>query len=178
LTETRPHPPAVAFVARSGTGKTTLVETLIGEMRGRGYRVGALKHDAHRFEIDRPGKDSARFTAAGAEVMVLVSEDTVAMVQKPEQPPQLDRVLREWFTDLDLVLVEGYKTSDLPKIEVHRVALGKPLLCRGNNIDPHLLAVASDGSAGELAELDVPLLDLENPAAIADFIEESFLKFE
>ena len=178
MTKTRPHPPAVAFVARSGTGKTTLVETLIGEMRGRGYRVGALKHDAHRFEIDRPGKDSARFTAAGAEVMVLVSDDTVAMVQKPAQPPRLDRVLREWFTDLDLILVEGYKTSDLPKIEVHRVALEKPLLCRGENNDPHLLAVASDGSAGDLAELDVPLLDLENPAAIADFLEESFLKFE
>ena len=178
MTETRPHPPAVAFVARSGTGKTTLVETLIGEMCGRGYRVGALKHDAHRFEIDRPGKDSARFTAAGAEVMVLVSDDTVAMIQKPTQPPRLDRVLREWFTDLDLILVEGYKTSDLPKIEVHRVALEKPLLCRGEKNDPHLLAIVSDGSAGELAELDVPLLDLENPAAIADFLEESFLKFE
>ncbi len=178
MTETRPHPPAVAFVARSGTGKTTLVETLIGEMHRRGYRVGALKHDAHRFEIDRPGKDSARFTAAGAEVMVLVSDDTVAMVQKPTQPPRLDRVLREWFTDLDLVLVEGYKTSDLPKIEVHRVALEKPLLCRGEKNDPHLLAVASDGAAGELAELDVPLLNLKNPATIADFLEESFLKFE
>jgi molybdopterin-guanine dinucleotide biosynthesis protein MobB len=178
LTETRPYPPAVAFVARSGTGKTTLVETLIGEMRGRGYRVGALKHDAHRFEIDRPGKDSARFTAAGAEVMVLVSDDTVAMVQKPTQPPRLDRVLRDWFTDLDLVLVEGYKTSDLPKIEVHRADLEKPLLCRGEKDDPHLLAVASDGPAGGIAGLDVPMLDLENPATIADFLEECFLKFE
>ena len=176
MTAARPHPPAVAFVARSGTGKTTLVEFLIGEMRGRGYRVGALKHDAHRFEIDRPGKDSARFPAAGAEVMVLVSDDTVAMVQKPAHPPRLDRLLREWFTDLDLVLVEGYKTSDLPKIEVHRAALGRSLLCRGEKDDPHLLAVASDGPAGELAELDVPLLDLENPAVIADFLEESLLK--
>ena len=178
MAETRPHPPAVAFVARSGTGKTTLVETLIREMRARGYRVGALKHDAHRFEIDRPGKDSARFTAAGAEVMVLVSNDTVAMVRKPVLPPRLDTVLREWFTGLDLVLVEGYKTSDLPKIEVHRAALGKPLLCRGEEDDPHLLAVASDGPADGFAELDVPLLDLENPATVADFLEESFLKFE
>ncbi len=178
MTETSPQPPAVAFVARSGTGKTTLVETLIGEMRRRGYRIGALKHDAHRFEIDRPGKDSARFTAAGAEVMVLVSDDTVAMVQKPEQPPRLDRVLRQWFTDLDLVLVEGYKTSDLPKIEIHRTSLEKSLLCRGEKFDPHLLAVASDGPADQFAELDVPMLDLENPAAIADFLEESFLKFE
>ena len=90
----RSLPPAVAFVARSGTGKTTVVEFLIIELKSRGYRVGALKHDAHRFEIDRPGKDSARFTAAGAEVMALVSEDTVAIVQKPSLPPKLDKILQ------------------------------------------------------------------------------------
>jgi molybdopterin-guanine dinucleotide biosynthesis protein MobB len=161
----------VAFVARSGTGKTTLVETLIGEMRGRGYRVGALKHDAHRFEIDRPGKDSARFTAAGAEVMVLVSDDTVAMVQKPTQPPRLDRVLREWFTDLDLVLVEGYKTSDLPKIEIQRAILAQPLLSRGQRHDPNLVAVVSDVDQ----DLDVPVLPLSSPALVADWLEERYL---
>ena len=176
MTENRSRPPAVAFVARSGTGKTTLVENLIGEIRARGYRVGALKHDAHRFEIDRPGKDSARFTEAGAEVMVLVSDDTVAMVQKPDQTPKLDTLLRLWFSEMDLVLVEGYKTSDLPKIEVHRAALGKPLLCRGDNNDPHLLAVASDDPAGLPAELDVPVLDLENPGTIADFLVKSRLE--
>lgn len=172
----RPHPPAVAFVARSGTGKTTLVASLITEMRRRGYRVGALKHDAHRFEIDRPGKDSARFTEAGAEVMVLVSDDTVAMVQKPAQPPPLEKVLQDCFADMDLVLVEGYKTSDLPKIEVHRSELNQPLLCRGDQNDPHLLAVAGDGPVVGPKELDVPLLDLKNPVAVADFIEESLLK--
>jgi molybdopterin-guanine dinucleotide biosynthesis protein MobB len=175
LTEITPHPPAVAFVARSGTGKTTLVEFLIREMRSRGYRIGALKHDAHRFEIDRPGKDSARFTAAGAEVMVLVSNDTVAMVQKPPQRPPLDKLLGECFTGLDLVLVEGYKTSDLPKVEIHRAELNKPLLCRGEKHDPHLLAVASDGPAVDLKELGVPVLDLKNPTTIADFLEESLL---
>ncbi len=166
----------MAFVARSGTGKTTLVESLIREMRARGYRIGALKHDAHRFEIDRPGKDSARFTEAGAEIMVLVSDDTVAMVQKPAHPPKLDKLLQLWFSKMDLVLVEGYKTSDLPKIEVHRAALGKPLLCQGEKNDPHLLAVASDGPAALPAELDVPVLDLGTPAAIADFLVKSLLK--
>ena len=175
MAESHPQPPAVALVARSGTGKTTLVEYLIGEMRRRGYRIGALKHDAHQFEIDRPGKDSARFTAAGAEVMALVSRDTVAVVQKPAQPPRLENVLNEWFAGLDLVLVEGYKTSDLPKIEIHRSALAKPLLCRGEKHDPHLLAVASDGPPGSLKDIDVPRLDLTNPAAIADFLEESLL---
>lgn len=169
---TEPRTPAVAFVARSGTGKTTLVEFLIGDLRTRGYRVGALKHDAHRFEIDRPGKDSARFTAAGAEVMVLVSDDTVAMVQKADEPPNLDQILRQWFPGLDLVLVEGYKTSDLPKIEIHRGDLGQPLLCRGDKHDPHLLAVATDNHENGMADIDVPLLDLENPATITDFLVE------
>jgi len=176
LAENRPHPPAVAFVARSGTGKTTLVESLIGEMRRRGFRVGALKHDAHRFEIDRPGKDSARFTAAGAEVMVLVSDDTVAMVKKPARPVSLKQVLGECFSDLDLVLVEGYKTSNLPKIEIHRHELNQSLLCRGEYSDPHLLAVASDRPAAGPKELDVPVLDLNDPAAIAEIIEQSLLQ--
>ena len=176
MTETRPHPPAVAFVARSGTGKTTLVEAVIREMRARGYRIGALKHEAHRFEIDRPGKDSARFTEAGAEIMVLVSDDTVAMVQKPAQPPKLDKLLQLWFNEMDLVLVEGYKTSDLPRIEVHRAALGKPLICRGEKNDPRLLAVASDSPVALPAELDVPVLDLGVPASVADFLVKSQLK--
>jgi molybdopterin-guanine dinucleotide biosynthesis protein MobB len=170
MTLPRPQPPAVAFVARSGTGKTTLVEFLITDLRRRGYRIGALKHDAHRFEIDRPGKDSARFTAAGAEIMALVSEDTVAMVRKSSSPPKLDMIMGQWFNEMDVVLVEGYKTSDLPKIEIHRAALGKPLLCRGDNHDPHLLAVAAYGPGFENTDLDVPVLDLENPASIADFL--------
>lgn len=176
MKENVPRPPAVAFVARSGTGKTTLVESLIRELRSRGYRVGALKHDAHRFEIDRRGKDSARFTEAGAEVMALVSDDTVAVVQKPARPPKLDTMLRIWFSDLDLVLVEGYKTSSLPKIEIHRAGLGDPLLCRGEKDDPDLRAVASDDPAGLTGGLGVPVLDLDSPAAVADFLVETWLR--
>ena len=170
-----PHhsaPPAVAFIARSGTGKTTLVEALIGELAARGWRIGALKHDAHHFEIDRPGKDSRRFTEAGAEVMVLVSEETVAMVRKPRAPENLDKILQECFTDLDLVLVEGYKTSSLPKVEVQRVGLAAPLLSRGERHDPHLIAVVSDGQP----DLDVPVLPLDNAALVADWLEERFLR--
>jgi molybdopterin-guanine dinucleotide biosynthesis protein MobB len=108
--------------------------------------------------------------------MVLVSADTVAMVQKPAQPPQLDHILRDNFKDLDLILVEGYKTSTLPKIEIHRRELARPLLCRGENADPHLLAVASDGPAACPQDLDVPVLDLKDPRTIADFIVENLLK--
>ena len=146
------------------------------EIRPRGYRVGALKHDAHRFEIDRPGKDSARFTAAGAEVMVLVSDDTVAMVQKTRGAATTGNVLAG--------LVHRYGPGPGRGLQDQRPAqdrgppgrIGQPLLCRGEPDDPHLLAVASDGPADSLKELDVPVLDLDDPAAIADFIEESLLK--
>ncbi|RKZ13785.1 molybdopterin-guanine dinucleotide biosynthesis protein B [bacterium] len=163
--------PTVAVVARSGTGKTTLIEAVIRELRSRGHRVGALKHDAHDFEIDRPGKDSARFTAAGAEVMVLASDRKVAMVRRTVVPEKLDNMVQKWFDGMDIVIVEGYKTSDLPKIEVHRPELGQPLLSRGEKHDPHLLAVASTGTP----EVDVPVLDADDPAAVADFLEEVVL---
>jgi molybdopterin-guanine dinucleotide biosynthesis protein MobB len=164
-------PPAIAFIARSGTGKTTLVEALIGELTARGHRVGALKHDAHKFEVDQPGKDSRRFTEAGAEVMVLVSDETVAMVRKPREPEKLDNILHKCFNGLDLVLVEGYKTSDLPKIEVQRAVLAEPLLSRGERHDPNLVAVVSDRDQ----DLDVPVLPLDEPAVVADWLEAQFL---
>jgi len=164
-------PPAVAFIARSGTGKTTLVETLIAELTARGRRVGALKHDAHKFEIDRPGKDSSRFTAAGAEVMVLVSDDKIAMVKQPREPEKLDNILHKWFNGVDLILVEGYKTSDLPKVEIQRAVLAQPLLSRGERHDPHLVAIVSDVDQNS----DVPVLPLDEPALIADWLEERFL---
>ena len=164
----RHTPFALAFTARSGTGKTTLVEALITELTRRGRRVGAMKHDAHRFSIDRPGKDSARFTAAGAEVMVLVSDDTVAVVRQTAEPADPFDLLKTHFAGLDLVLVEGYKTSDLEKIEVHRAKTGQPLLGRGpEGDDPHLIAVASDTPLS----LDVPVLDLNDIVEIADFVE-------
>ncbi|MBP2674591.1 MAG: molybdopterin guanine dinucleotide biosynthesis accessory protein MobB [Deltaproteobacteria bacterium] len=78
---------AVAFLGRSGAGKTTLIEKLLPVLAGRGYRVGAVKHDAHRFDIDHPGKDSHRFTAAGAEVMVISSSEKLALVEKHSAAP-------------------------------------------------------------------------------------------
>jgi len=165
-------PPAIAFIARSGTGKTTLVEALIAELTARGRRVGALKHDAHQFEIDRPGKDSRRFTEAGAEVMVLASDAAVAMVKMTAQPENLDNILQKWFNGLDLILVEGYKTSDLPKIEVQRAVLAQPLLSRGECHDPNLVAVVSDVRQ----DLDVPVLPLGEPALVADWLEARYLR--
>jgi molybdopterin-guanine dinucleotide biosynthesis protein MobB len=162
---------AVSFVAKSGTGKTTLLERVIAELKGRGHRVGVIKHDAHRFDIDHPGKDSWRLTQAGADTMVISSSEKLALVRKHEASPPLEELLERYFGDVDIVLTEGFKRGALPKIEVHRKERGPALLCRGEEHDPALVAVASD----EPLELDVPLLDLNDPAAVAAFLEERFL---
>jgi FdhD protein len=163
--------PAVSFVAKSGTGKTTLLEKVIGIFKERGYLVGVIKHDAHRFEIDHPGKDSHRFTAAGADTMLITSQAKLALVKQHEQSPDIEEVLASYFNDVDLVLTEGFKLSGLPKIEVHRAAHKKPFICLGTQTDPTLIAVASDRQL----ELDVPVLDLNNPANIVDFIISTVL---
>jgi molybdopterin-guanine dinucleotide biosynthesis protein MobB len=165
------RPRAVSFVARSGTGKTTLLEKVIAELKRRGHRVGAIKHDAHRFDIDQPGKDSHRMTAAGADTMLISSPEKLALVKKHDASPPPAALLASFFGDLDIVLTEGFRQSDLPKIEVHRKERGTTLLCRGEEHDPGLIAVASD----EPLELDVPVFDIDDAAGIADFIESTFL---
>ncbi|HEY6871855.1 MAG TPA: molybdopterin-guanine dinucleotide biosynthesis protein B [Geobacteraceae bacterium] len=162
---------AVSFVAKSGTGKTTLLEKVITELKGRGWRVGAIKHDAHRFDIDHPGKDSHRMTAAGADTMLISSPEKLALVKKHETPPAIGELIATYFADVDIVLTEGFKKSDLPKIEVHRKERSSTLLCRGEENDPGLIAVASD----EPLQLDVPVFDINDAASVAGFIERRFL---
>lgn len=162
---------AVSFVAKSGTGKTTLLEKVIALLKERGYNVGAAKHDAHRFDIDHPGKDSFRLTAAGADRMLISSPEKLALVKKHAQSPPIEELLEVYFHDMDIVLTEGFKKSSLPKIEIHRKERSATLLCRGEENDPTLLAVASD----EPLNLDVPVLDINNDKEIADFIERQFL---
>jgi molybdopterin-guanine dinucleotide biosynthesis protein MobB len=162
---------AVSFVAKSGTGKTTLLEKVIAELKGRGYRVGAIKHDAHRFDIDHPGKDSHRMTAAGADTMLISSPEKLAVVKRHAASPPIGELIAAYFGDVDIVLTEGFKLSDLPKIEVHRRERSSTLLCRGDERDPTLIAVASD----EPLELDVPVFDINDAAGVADFIVTRFL---
>lgn len=162
---------AVAFIARSGTGKTTLLERVLPELRNRGFRVGAMKHDAHRFDIDHPGKDSYRLAAAGAATVLITSAEKLALVKKHSASPSAEDLIRTYFSEMDVVLIEGFRRSSLPKIELHRRERNDPLICRGANHDPGLIAVASD----EPLELDVPVLDLNDPRSIADFIEAKLL---
>ncbi len=162
---------AVSFVAKSGTGKTTLLEKVIAELKQRGYRIGVVKHDAHRFDIDHPGKDSHRLTAAGADTMLIASPEKLALVKQHAEPPPIEELIATYFGDVDLILTEGFKKSGLPKIEVHRGERSATLICRGEENDPSLIAVASD----EKLELDVPVLDINNPAQVADFVEKRII---
>lgn len=158
--------PAISFVAKSGTGKTTLVIEVIAELKRRGYRVGAIKHDAHKFEIDHQGKDSYRMTAAGADTTLISSPAKHAVVVQHQVAPPIEELIERHFAHVDLVLAEGYKLTALPKIEVHRPAHSAQLICRGERHDNSLLAVATDIPI----EVDVPCIDLNDPSAVADFI--------
>ena len=148
----------------SGSGKTTLIEKLIPRFVKRGLRVSLIKHAHHTFDVDQPGKDSYRHRHAGAsEVMVTSSRRWVLMhelrgAQEPSFEDQLQRL-----SLCDLVIVEGFKHAPIPKLEVWREAPGEGLL---HPQDPHIVAVASDARI----DTKLPLLDLNDDAAIADFI--------
>jgi len=162
---------AISFVAKSGTGKTTLLEKVIAELKSRGYRIGIVKHDAHRFDIDQPGKDSHRLTEAGADTMLITSPEKLAVIKKHAESPPIEELIATYFSDVDMILTEGFKKSGLPKIEVHRRERSATLICRGVEHDPTLVAVVSD----EPLELDVPVLDLNDVAAVADFVVKQLI---
>ena len=165
-------PPVVSIVAKSGTGKTTLLVKLIAELKSRGYRVGVIKHNAHQFEIDHEGKDSWRLTQAGADTMLITSAGKIAMVKQlpAGKEPPLDETIAAYCGDLDILLTEGFKHGNLQKIEVHRRTCGDTLICRGENHDSTLIAVASDSSL----TLDVPVYDLNDAVGLCDLIVETF----
>ena len=142
--------PIITFVGKSGTGKTTLLEQLIPMLKGRGLRLAVLKHDAHHFEMDKPGKDTYRFTAAGADVVTISNAEKFAMIEQPPEELSLRDIISR-LPQVDLVLTEGYKKSRYPKIEIHRAELHRPLLADPNE----LLAILTD----EPVDSPAPQLD-------------------
>jgi molybdopterin-guanine dinucleotide biosynthesis adapter protein len=166
--------PILGFAAFSGTGKTTLLTQLIPILKAHGLRIGIIKHSHHNFQIDQPGKDSFRLREAGASPVMLVSTHRRAIITEiePIKEPKLDDQLLAFDqSELELILVEGFKSAQFPKIELHRPSLNKPVLYPN---DPSIIAVASD------APLDIPLalvqLDLNQPRFIAEFILYQFLE--
>jgi molybdopterin-guanine dinucleotide biosynthesis adapter protein len=160
--------PILGFAAFSGTGKTTLLVKLLGLLHARGFRVGVVKHAHHSFEIDKPGKDSYELRKAGATQMLVGSRRRWALVAETEdeREPRLDDLLRHLDqAALDFILVEGFKAERFPKIELYRQSLGHPLL---HPDDDSIIAIASDAPLP--AKTSLPLLDLNQPQAIADFV--------
>jgi molybdopterin-guanine dinucleotide biosynthesis protein B len=152
------------FAGFSGSGKTTLIEQLIPRLIARGLRVALIKHAHHEFDVDTPGKDSYRHREAGASEVLITSDQRWVLMHELRGDPEPGLAEQvEYLSPCDLVLVEGYKRAEIPKIEVHRSDSGKPLLYPD---DPFIIAVASD----EEIETGLPLLDINDPDAIATFI--------
>jgi molybdopterin-guanine dinucleotide biosynthesis protein MobB len=144
------------------------MEKVILGLKAGGYLVGAVKHDAHTFEIDYPGKDSFRFQAAGADTTVISSPCKTAVVLHHQEELPLESIIERFLAGVDIVLIEGYKSSRFPKIEAHRKATGEPLL---HPAPPGLIAVATD----EPVDAPVPRFDIHDPDSLGGFIIEQYL---
>ena len=155
------------FAGWSGSGKTTVIEQIIPHLRGHGLRVSLIKHAHHAFDIDQPGKDSWRHRQAGCSEVLITSSARWALMHELRDEPELtlpDALRR--LSACDLVLVEGYKRAAIPKLEIHRPAIGKPLLYPD---DPLIIGLATD-ACDQFANARLPVLDLSNVGAISTFV--------
>jgi molybdopterin-guanine dinucleotide biosynthesis protein MobB len=155
--------PVFSVVAWSGTGKTTLLEKLVPELKSRGLRVAVIKHDAHEFEVDKAGKDSWRMTRAGADVVAIASSTHAAVMEN--RPVAFEALVRR-IEGVDVILTEGYKTGDYPKIALRRGD-------RGYAVEPSdCLALMSDTPA----ESGAAELSLDDVCGLADIIAREICK--
>lgn len=160
--------PVVSVVGRSGSGKTTLLCKIIPELKKRGFRVATIKHAAHGFDLDAPGKDTWLHANSGADIVVVSSAQKVAMLEKVEKEPALEEIINK-ITGVDIILIEGYKRNPYPKIEVFRRAVhDKPLCGKEDN----LLAIAGDIET----DLGVPVYNPDDHEALAELIMETLSK--
>jgi len=160
--------PVISIVGKSDSGKTTLLEKVIKELKSRGIKHAIIKHDAHQFEIDHPGKDTWRHAQAGADIVAISSPSKVAIIEKRETELTLDEVIAR-ISNVDLIITEGYKRENKPKIEVFRSAAHQTLLC-----EPHeLIAIASDVPW----QIGVPCYHIDDISGIATEIEKYMQNF-
>ena len=155
----------IGLAGWSGSGKTTLITKLIPRLTARGLRVSTLKHAHHGFDLDQPGKDSFMHRTAGATEVIVSSARRFAVLHELRDEPEWNLpALVGKMSPVDLILVEGFKRDAFPKIEIHRVANGKPLI---HPDDPHIVAIAADTA---LPQATVPVIDLDDIEGIADLV--------
>ncbi len=158
--------PVVCIVGKAKSGKTTFIEKLIAEMAGRGWRVATIKHVAPKVEMDKPGKDSYRHVAAGSLATVIASTEKLALI-KAEQPESiLGDSLHLLGEDYDIVIAEGFKGSDAPKMEIHRKEVGTPLEGLKNRF-----AIVTD----ESLILEAEQFSFQDVKGVADLLQKCFI---
>ncbi len=158
----------ITIVGKSNSGKTTLLEKVIALLTDKGYKIGSVKHAHDGFEMDKEGKDSWRHRKAGASATLVITENKIAMV-KDDTTSYIEK-MQSYLSDMDIILAEGFKKQNLPKIEVFRTkSVHKEPLCMN---DENLIAFVTDSDY----KPDVPIFGLEDINQIANFIEFNFLK--
>ncbi len=160
-------PPIVSIVGKSKSGKTTLMEGLIRELKSRGYRVGTIKHTPQGMTFDVPDKDSWRHIQAGSEATVISSPDKVVLIKPVVPDITLDEIAHLIGEDCDIILTEGFKQDNAPKIEVHRREVGPSL-----STVKKIIAIATD----EPLETKVRQFPLQDIKGLADLLEKGFIK--
>lgn len=159
--------PIVSIIGKSKSGKTTLLEKLIAELKRRGYRVATIKHHAHPgFDIDKPGKDSWRHAQAGSDHVIVAAPDKLASYRLLEREMTLDEIAAD-VQDVDIILTEGYKRAGKPALEIVRAANSTEIL----GDETQRFALAADIPL----DLGVPCFDLDDAAGMVDLIEQRFL---
>ncbi|MFC1926035.1 molybdopterin-guanine dinucleotide biosynthesis protein B [Chloroflexota bacterium] len=153
----------ISFVGRSNSGKTTLLEKLVSELKRRGYNLAIIKHCASGFDLDQPGKDSWRFAKAGGDTVVLSSASQIAFTKSVDREATLEELIDRIDGEYDLVLTEGFKNGNAPKIEVHRRGSGE-LICSAEE----LVAIVTD----EPLDIAAPQYSPDDVEALADLIEK------
>lgn len=160
--------PVISFVAKSGTGKTTLLEKVIRRLKEEAIRLAVIKHDAHQFEMDKPGKDTWRIAQAGADIVAISSPEKLAIIEKVNDEKSLDDLIA-MISDVDLILTEGFKRGNKPKIEVFRSELHSTLLCDSNE----LLAIASDIKW----DIGVPCYHIDDVEGVVNKVKQYMVDF-
>jgi len=160
-------PPIVSVIGKSKSGKTTLIEKLIPELKSRGYRVATIKHAPLGVSFDEPDKDSWRHLQAGSETTIISSPDKIVLIKPVAQESALDEIARLLGEDCDIILTEGFKQGNAPKIEVHRKEAGSPL----KDIK-RLIAIVTD----EPLETKARQFSPEDINGLADLLEKGFIK--